>query len=418
MQNHVVDLARQFEVDSRIRPVMLACVLAALLPDRSLRADDWPQWRGPNRNGCSQETAWRFQWPAGGPKKLWEVNVGIGYSSFSASHGRLYTMGNVQETDQVYCFDAETGKPLWKHTYPCSSKDPNGYLGTRCTPTIDESRVYSVSRRGQLFCLDTANGNVIWSKDFKTDFGGQVPTWGFSGSPLIEADWVLVESGGKGASVTAMNKRTGEIIWKNGDDSAGYASLVAFDNGGQRCLAQFSEKNIIGRRMKDGTELWRFPWKTSYGVNAATPIIEGDEMFLSSGYGYGCAVLKISASGAREIWRNKSMRNHVNSCVLVGGYLFGYDENELKCLDWKNGEVKWATAAYGKGSLIAVGQKLILYGQNGKLGVAEASPDSFKELSSFQALTGKDTWAPPVLANGRIYVRSLETMAAFDVKSN
>jgi outer membrane protein assembly factor BamB len=158
------------------------------------------------------------------------------------------------------------------------------------------------------------------------------------------------------------------------------------------------------------------PWKTSYGVNSATPVVQGDEMFVSTGYGFGCALLKVSPEGAKEVWRNKNMRNHVNSCVLHEGYLYGYDEGELKCLDWKTGEVKWATGKYGKGSLMLADGKLILYGQTGKLGLAEAAPDSFKELASFQALTGRDTWANPVLANGRIYVRSLDKMAAFDVK--
>jgi outer membrane protein assembly factor BamB len=164
--------------------------------------------------------------------------------------------------------------------------------------------------------------------------------------------------------------------------------------------------------------LWRFPWKTSYGVNAATPIISGDQIFVSFGYNYGCARLNVAPTGATEVWRNKNMRNHVNSCVLVNGYLYGYDENELKCLDWKTGEVKWKTGDYGKGSLMYADGKLILYGQNGKLGIAEASPDAFKEIEHFQALSGKDTWAPPVLANGRIYLRSLEKMVALDVKGN
>jgi outer membrane protein assembly factor BamB len=386
------------EVTRRARLAFWVLGVATMFLPGALRADDWPQWRGPNRDGRSQETGWSSQWPAEGPKRLWEAKVGVGYSSFSVSHGRLYTMGNIQETDQVYCFDTATG--------------------TRCTPTVDDTRVYTVSRQGQLFCLDAETGKQIWSKDYKTDFAGAIPTWGFSGSPLIEGDWVLVETGGKDASVTALNKLNGQLVWKNGDEPAGYSSLIAFDHAGQRCLAQFGKENVIGHRMKDGAELWRFPWKTSYGVNAATPVIEGDEMFLSSGYGYGCGLLKISPTEVKEVWRNKNMRNHVNTCVLLGGYLYGYDESVLKCLDWKSGEVKWSTGAYGKGSVIAASQKLILYGQSGKLGIAEASPDSFKELCSFQALSGKDTWAPPVLANHQIYVRSLEKIAAFNVKAN
>ena len=379
------------------------------------QADDWPQWRGPNRDGISKETGWLAKWPAEGPKKLWEAGVGVGYSSMSVAKSRVFTMGNVNDTDAVSAFDAETGKPLWKHEYPCLAKDPNGFHGTRCTPTVDDNRVYSLSRHGHFFCLDAATGKVIWSKDFKKDFGATAPKWGYSGSPLIEKDWVLSEVSGSGASVVAFNKLNGNVVWKNGDDRAGYASLVAFDLGGERCLAQFSADHIIGRRMKDGSELWRSSWKTDYAVNAATPIVQGDEMFISSGYNFGCALLKMTPKGVTEVWRNKNMRNHVNSCVLVNGYLYGFDEGELKCLDWKTSDMKWGTKEYGKGALMVADGKLILFGQNGKLGTAEVSPEAYKPISNFQAMGGKNTWASPVLANGRIYVRNLDKLAAFDV---
>jgi len=168
--------------------------------------------------------------------------------------------------------------------------------------------------------------------------------------------------------------------------------------------------------MKDGSELWRHPWKTSYGVNAATPIIHNNQIFISSAYGFGCALLKVSASSCQEIWRNKNMKNHVNSCVLVDGYLYGFDESELKCLDWNTGEVKWSNRNYGKGSLICADGTFIVFGQGGKLGVVQPSPAECKEVCSFQALRGENTWASPVLANGRLFVRNLDTLLALDVK--
>jgi len=396
--------------------VGLACTISIASLSLESLAEDWPQWRGPNRDGISKETGWLSTWPAAGPKQLWTASVGIGYSSFSISKGRLYTMGNVAEKDYVYCLDAETGQQKWAFEYACPSRDPNGYHGTRCTPTVDGNYVYTLSREGHFFCLDTATGQKVWAREFKKDFGGKVPRWGFAGSPLIEKDWVLTEAGGPGASVVAMNKLTGEVIWKAGSEGAGYSSLVAFDLGKERLLLQFAEDQLICRRMANGSELWKLPWKTSYGVNSATPIIQGDEAFISSGYGFGCARIKITPQAAQEVWRNKNMKNHVNSCVLVDGHLYGYDESELKCLDWKTGEVKWGNKNYGKGALMYADGKLILYSQTGKLGLAEASPEGFKELASFQALTGKDTWANPVLANGRIYIRSLEKMMALDVK--
>src|SRR4051794_13651514 len=173
-------------------------------------------------------------------------------------------MGNVNETHHVLCLDANSGTEFWDYSYPCSSEDPNGYPGTRCSPTVDGERVYTVSREGDLFCLNARNGKVVWSKNFQKDFRAPVPTWGFAGSPLIEVNLLLVEVGAPGASVVALNKMNGSVVWKAGSEQAGYASLVAYDWGGQRSFAVFTRENIIGRAMRGGSELWRFPWKTSF----------------------------------------------------------------------------------------------------------------------------------------------------------
>lgn len=390
--------------------------LGSLVLSTSLAsADDWPQWRGPDRTGISQEKGWSTTWPAAGPKRLWEAPVGIGWSSFSVAQGHAYTMGNENDVDFVYCFDANTGKVLWTHTYDCSGKDPNGYPGPRCTPTVDGDRVYTVSRQGHLFCLEAANGKVKWAKDFKKDFGSQPPTWGFAGSPWIEKNWVVFEVGGKGASVVAFDKLTGETVWKNGDDAPGYSSIFAFDLNGERCFAQFSANQIITRRMKDGSEIGRAEWKTSYGVNAVTPIIEGDKLFVSSGYNYGCGLFQMTSTGLKQLWRNKNMRTHVNTCVLWKGYLYGYDDNSLKCLDFQTGDVKWSEGKYGKGSLLLADGKLLLYGGRGKFGVAEPSPEAFKEIVSADILKDNDTWAPPALANGKVYLRARKQVVCLDL---
>lgn len=395
----------------------LLSVFLLFLGVSTAAADDWPRWRGTQIDGISQEKGWLTQWPPGGPKKLWEASVGVGYSSVAVSQGRVYTLGNVDDNDVVSCFEAASGRLLWKHEYICLAKDPNGYLGTRCTPTVDGDRVYTVSRQGHFFCLDAAKGTVLWSKDFAKDFGAKPPTWGFSGSPLIEKDWVLYEIGAAGAAVVAFDKKTGAVVWKNGSDGAGYSSLIPFDVQGERLLAVYPKDAFVVRRMKDGSEVARVAWKTSYGVNAATPIIEGNRIFLSSGYNFGCALLELSGRTLKEVWRNKNMRNHVNSCVLWQGHLYGFDENELTCLDFKTGEVKWNQVGYGKGSVKLADGKLIVYGQTGKLGIAEASPAGFKEISSAQVLTGKDTWAPPVLAHGHVYCRSLDKLACLDLRA-
>ena len=386
---------------------------------------DWAEWRGAKRDGITAESAWPTAWPKEGLKAVWKAEVGTGYGTVSVSKGRVYTLGNTADKDTVYCLEAGTGKEVWKYTYDCLAKDPNGYHGTRGTPTVSGELVYTVSRSGQLFCLATADGKLKWSTEFGKDFGGKKPTWGFSISPLVEGALVIVEPGGPGASVVALKKETGEVVWKSGDAAAGYSSPIAYDLKGERCVAVFGAKGVVGRKVSDGQELWSFPWKTSYDVNAATPIIEGSKVFVSSGYGTGCALYDVSANPPRELWKNKEMRNHVNSCVLWKGHLYGFDENSLKCLDFGTGAVKWSEGKYGKGSVMMADGKLLLYSEKGQLGLAEANPEEYKELAFFQALqvrssypggAAKQTWAVPVLANGKVYCRSQDDLVCLEVR--
>jgi outer membrane protein assembly factor BamB len=397
--------------------VLLGTILAT-----NAWSEDWPRWRGPNVNGISTETGWLTTWPANGPKRVWEAKVGIGYSTVSVSKGRLFTMGNTDDQDTVYCLDALTGKELWKHTYACKQKDPNGYHGTRGTPTVDGNRIYTVSREGHLFCLDFDGGKVIWSKNYVTDFGAKIPTWGFAISPLVEGDLLITEPGGQGASLVAFNKADGKVVWQSGNDPAAYSSPIAYTWKDERCVAILHAPALVAYSMKEGKELWRFPWKTSYDVNAATPIIDNDKAFISSGYNTGCALIEFSSQPPKVLWQNKNMRNHVNSCVLWKEHLYGFDEGQLKCLELKTGEVKWTEKAYGKGSLLLAGDKFIIYSDRGLVAVVEASPTGCKEISRYQALEatasqGKDTWASPVLANGKLYCRSLENLVCLDVNA-
>ena len=388
-------------------------------------AADWPQWRGPSRDGISTESGWSVSWPKEGLKQSWKAEVGAGYGAVSVSKGRLYVMGNTADKDTVYCLDASTGKEVWAFSYDCTAKDPNGYHGTRSTPTVDGDLVFTTSRQGHLFCLGAGDGNVKWSKEFQKDFGGKTPTWGFSISPLVENGLVIVEPGGSGAAVVALKKDTGEEAWKSDGPPAGYSSPVTYTLNGERFIAVFSAQGGAGRRLSDGKEVWSFPWKTSYDVNAATPIVDGSKVFISSGYGTGCALYDVGTNSAQEVWKNKNMRNHVNSCVLWKGYLYGFDEGLLKCLDFNTGEVKWSEGKYGKGSLMLADGKLLLYSERGQLGLAEASPEGYKELAFVQALqvrqsypggAAKQTWAMPVLANGKVYCRSQDDLVCLDVK--
>lgn len=393
---------------------LLTALLVTIVP---AQAGDWPRWRGANFDGISAENDWLKQWPADGPKALWKGNVGIGYASMSVAGDRVYTMGNTEEVDSVICLDAATGKEIWRHSYPCSSKDPNGFPGPRVTPTVDQGRVFTLSRNGHFFCLDARTGKPIWAKDFARDFDAKVPQWGFSGSPLVEGQVVITEVGGSGQAVIAFNKADGTEVWRAGDDAAAYSSIVPFDHQGQRTLAVLSAAGIVGRKAGDGAELWRYPWKTSYDVNAATPIVVDGKVFISSGYNKGCALVDFASGTATKVWENKKMRNHVATCVLWKGHLFGFDESELRCLELATGTEKWATKDYGKGSILMAGDKFIVYSDQGRVAVLEPSVEKHQELAGYQALGGKNTWAAPVLANGRLYCRSMQDLVCLDVRA-
>ena len=387
----------------------------AMARAQAVESFDWPQWRGPRRNGISQEKGFTSEWPKQGPRRLWAARVGVGYSSMAVVGGRVYTMGNVGDVDHVVCLDVANGKLVWDYRYPCPAVDPNGYPGPRCTPTVDGGLVYTVSRVGHLLCLNAATGALVWSRHLVNDFGGFLPTWGYSGSPLVEGEMLIVETGSAGRAVVALEKRTGRVVWANGNHLAAYSSPVGFDLARDRAVAVFSAVGLTGRAASNGRILWHQPWTTSYSVNAATPIVFDDKIFISSGYGTGCALLQVTASSVRPVWSSKNMRNHMNSCVLWQGHLYGFDENQLKCLDVITGAVKWSTPAYGKGSLMLADGRLLLYGERGRLGLADATSAGFKETAGAQVIGGNSTWAPPVLSNGRIYCRSLAELICLDV---
>ncbi len=383
------------------------CVIVFILTVCSATAADWSRWRGPEGNGISKETGWSAQWPADGPKRLWKANVGIGFASFSVANGRVYTTGNKDDTDTIFCFDANTGKEIWKHSYP-EKLDPKYYEGgTSATPTVDGDRVYNLSKQGQLFCLDAAKGTVIWSQNVAKELNAKLPTWGFAGSVFIEGEVALLNVGSAGA---ALDKKTGKAIWSSGSEEAGYSTPVTFDRRGELCVALAGKEHILTVRFTDGKELCRHPWKTGYDVNAADPIISGEQMFVSSGYGHGCALLDISVTPPKVIWENKNLRSHLSPAVLIGGFLYGSDDDSyrpnatFKCVELKTGEVKWAEKT-GFVSLMAADGKLIALTAKGELLTVEATPEVFKPISRAQVLGGK-CWTVPVLANGKIYCRN------------
>lgn len=367
--------------------------------------EDWPGWRGPDANGISKEKGWS---PAAlaGAKATWRVNVGEGYSSVAVKGGRLYTMGNVNGQDIVYCLDAQSGREAWRHAYACGK---GSYPGPRATPLVDGDALYTLSREGHVFCLDAKTGKVRWQREVSADPGAKVPTWGFAGSPRLAGSLLLLNAGKSGL---ALNKADGSVAWQSGGGPGAYASAVVFNDGARECAAIFGQKAIYGVQLKDGKVLWSYPWETSYDVHAADPVVNGSEVFIASGYGTGCALLRIEGSEAKPVWRNELMRAHFSSVVVMDGHIYGVDGNagggSLRCIEWKTGKERWAKDL-GFGSLMAADGKLIVLTEKGRLIVAEAAPAGYRELAQCDVAVppakGK-WWNMPVLSNGAVYCRN------------
>lgn len=393
---------------ARYAGFLVLAVVSCLLP----AAADWPQWRGPQRNGLSSETGWLKSWGPGGPRRLWTARVGEGWSAVAVRDGRVFTMGNSTGQDHVTCLDAATGRPVWRYSYAAGSGD---YGGPRATPTLEGEHVYTLNRAGKAFCLNAGTGKLVWTVDLRRETRGEEPRWGFAGSPLIQGNLALYNVGTAGV---ALDRLTGRVVWKSGPETAGYASPVSYSINGQRGAAFFVAWGIVALNPENGKPFWQHPWDTTYGVNAADPIFAGDTVFISSGYGRGGALLKVSGSRPQVIWENRNMKNHFNSCVLVGGALYGNDENTLKCIDLRSGAERWRMRGMGKGGLIAADGHLIVLTERGELLLVKAVPDSFQEVARAQVLRGT-CWTHPVLADGRIYCRSHEgELAALDVRSS
>ncbi|MCI0464865.1 MAG: PQQ-like beta-propeller repeat protein [Gemmataceae bacterium] len=410
-------------------PEQLARLKEAVLPVPKVPASpgvihsDWPQWRGVYRDGISRETGLLSEWPADlGQRKVWEQPAGAGYSALVVANGRACTIFQDGEQEAVVCWDALTGKELWRFRYPARYDNSYGN-GPRSTPTIEGDRVYTVGGTGIMHCLSlrpqAATGEMLWRRDLLTDFGAPNLQWGVSFSPLVREALVFVNPGGPGGnSLAALNKDTGATVWNTGDDPAGYSSPVLATLAGRKQVVFFTGKGLVGVTV-GGEVLWRYPWETQYGANIATPIIVGDYVFISSGYGRGCTVVKVEATGekqeAKRVYEHVRMANHFSTCVLVGEHLYGFHDSLLTCMEFRTGKVRWKERGFDKGSLLVAEGLLIILGEQGKLALADASPEGYRERSSFTVAQGR-CWTVPVLAQGRLYVRDETRVVCFDLR--
>ena len=386
----------------------IVAVSALALVASTTLAADWLHYRGPSHNGATLEKITAF--PTDGPKELWRVQVGIGLSSVTVAGNRAYTAGYKDGQEIVYCLDVATGKVVWSHGWVAKLRDNLFEGGPRATPTVSGERVYMVGNEGQVVCLDAASGKLAWEKNLVADFGGKRPEWGFSGAPTVDGANVLLDSGGAGASTIALHKLTGALAWKAGDDGAGYGPVILAELGGKRTALVFKAKALVALDHSTGAELWRQTWETNYDVNAASPVVAGDKVFLTSGYGKGATALRITAGKPEQLWFNKSLRAHFNSPVVVGGFAYGMDgtadpKAPLVCVDLENGETKWKSKDVQGGSLILAGDKLLILTETGDIVLADPSPSGYKEISRKHVL-GARNWVQPTLANGRIFARN------------
>lgn len=372
-------------------------------------ASDWPMFRGPDLNGISRETGWSSAWPKEGPKVAWRAQIGLGFSTFVVSGGKLITTGHdgrAKGQDTIWCLDAASGKELWKHSYaaPLGNKYFEG--GTTGTPTIDGDRVFHLSRQGDFFCFELASGKMIYQKQLAPELGVEVPEWGFAGSPLIEGKLVVLNVGSQG---TALDKSTGKVVWQNGKGSAAYATAVPFDLDGTRCVAILTHRECAAVEVATGKERWTRKFVTAYDTSASAPVVHDGALLLS---GENAPAVKLNLRDGSPVagWKTDTAVQF-NSGVVLGGHYYafhglgGKSDGELRCLDWQTGTVKWAQKGIGFGSLMAADGKLICLSEKGELLAVAASPTSFEALARAQVL-GKKCWTSPLLANGRIYVRN------------
>lgn len=388
---------------------------------------DWPHWRGPNYDGVSREIDILTDWPKEGPKVLWQAKTGEGFATVVVSKGRVFTLIQDGPNEAVVCWDAETGKEEWRFAYECRYTNDYGN-GPRATPTVDGDLVFVVGGTGSMHCLKTnpanAAGEVVWQKDLQKEFGAPVPKWGIAFSPLVVGERVFIVPGGPdGNAIAALDRKSGATLWKKYDDLAGYASPTPATFAGQQQILVLTGSRLVSVQPEDGKLLWEYPWATENQCNIASPLVVEDYVFLSSYYGRGCAVLKIGKTGEQWtcdlVYKNLRMRNHIGTSVFHKGYLYGFDDSIIKCLDFRTGALQraWGVRNFDKGSLALANNHLIIYGANGTLALAEANPEEYVEKARFQFSTQTSCWSPPVIANGRLYVRDREKLVCFDVRA-
>jgi outer membrane protein assembly factor BamB len=413
-------------------PFVLVAGVAASLA-LTAAAADWPQWRGPNRDGISEETGLLKEWPKEGPKLLWQAkDIGSGYSTPAVVGDWLYLLSNTGMDDEyVEALAVADGKKGWSTRLGKVGKNGTpSYPGSRSTPTVDGALLYALSSDGDLACLEVASGKVVWKKSLRTDFAGKPGIWAYAESPLIDGDVLVCTPGGTDATVVALNKKTGEVIWKAPSptaDYASYASPIVIEFGGVKQYVLFLQKGLVGLDAKSGKYLWRYD-KTAKNsmANIPTPVAHGGYVFSGTGQG-GAGLVKLLSKGGEfdtePVYFTKELPTSIGGSVLLGEFLYGTNTKGLICSEFTTGKIKWQNKSVGAGAVCYADGRLYLHGESGEVALVEAAPDAYREKGRF---TPPDepkrnartmAWAYPVVANGRLYLRDLNCLWCYDVKA-
>jgi outer membrane protein assembly factor BamB len=410
---------------TRLHSSVLVSALAFTF-SASASAGDWPQWRGPNRDDVSTETGLLKEWPEGGPEKVWmSKEIGLGYSGPAVANGRIFILGATDGKERLFCLDEKTGKKVWESEVGDLYKN-NWGDGPRSTPTVDGAQVYAMGAQGNLVCVAAADGMEMWRQSM-TELGGKVPGWGYCESPLIDGEKVICTPGGDEGAIAALDKKSGKVLWqsKGLKDGAQYSSLIAVEEGGQRQYVQLFMKTLAGVDAKNGDLLWSTEWGGQTAV-IPTPIFADGCIYVASGYGVGCKLVRLNDGDPEDVWENKVMKNHHGGVIKVGDFLYGYSDGRgWTCQDFKSGEEIWSNNNdLKKGAIACADGMLYCLGEDdGTLVLIDASDKGWREHGRFtlepqtqQRSPQGRVWTHPVIANGKLYLRDQEIFCAYDVK--
>ena len=397
----------------------------------------WPQWGGPNRNFMSDARGLASKWPASGPKKLWSRALGEGHSSIAADAGRLYTMYRPlgmlavvrrSQEEVVAALDAATGATIWEHRYPSSTSgiDFSQGAGPHATPLITADRVFAAGSRKELFALDRANGQMVWSHDLIKEFGAPGPDRGYSCSPLLYNGTIVVSVGGPGQTLAAFNEKTGALVWKAGDFKTSPSSPIVIDLDGQKQLLYFGGDEIVGVDPSNGRTLWTYPHKTNWGLNISTPIWSAADhlLFVSSAYGTGSRAIELHQAGGRttptEKWFSGRMRIHIGTAIRVGNYVYGssgdFGPAFITAIDVGSGKIAWQDRSFSRAQLLYADGKPVILDEDCNLGLATVTPEGLQVLAKAPVLDNL-AWTPPTLVGTRLFARDRKNIAAFELGS-